>query len=103
LLLVACLSDWLCNHPVPPTPLPDAQVAALANEVNGETANAISRVVQFHRQRGSRGFHSAAELVAERAKAYGLSDVEILHFPPTERSSTDATLAHGMGRRQGAS
>jgi hypothetical protein len=29
-----------------------------------------------HRQRGSRGFHSAAELVAERARAYGLSGVQ---------------------------
>lgn len=35
----------------------------------------------FHRHRGSRGFRSAAELVAERAKTYGLSDVEVLHFP----------------------
>ncbi|HXA86935.1 MAG TPA: M28 family metallopeptidase, partial [Candidatus Dormibacteraeota bacterium] len=34
-----------------------------------------------HRQRGSRGFHAAAELVAERARAYGLSDVTILQFP----------------------
>jgi len=50
--------------------------------VNGETAKRnLEGIVQFHRQRGSRGFHSAAELVAERAKAYGLSDVEILHFP----------------------
>src|SRR5208282_350946 len=33
------------------------------------------------RQRGSKGFHSAAELVAERAREYGLSDVQILEFP----------------------
>ncbi len=82
-LLAACLSGLACAaSPVSELPLPDAQVAALANEVNGETAKRnLEGIVQFHRQRGSRGFHSAAELVAERAKAYGLSSVEILHFP----------------------
>ena len=82
-LLAACVSGWACaTTPVSGLPLADADVAALANEVNGETAKRnLEGIVQFHRQRGSRGFHSAAELVAERAKAYGLSDVEILHFP----------------------
>ena len=62
--------------------LPDSQVAALATEVNGESAKRnLEDIVQFHRQRGSRGYRSAAELVAARAKAYGLSDVEILQFP----------------------
>jgi len=82
-LLAACASGWVCAAaPASGLPLADAEVAALANEVNGETAKRnLEGIVQFHRQRGSRGFHSAAELVAERAKAYGLSDVEILHFP----------------------
>jgi len=81
-LLVACLSGLASATTPLSLPLPDAQVAALANEVNGETAKRnLEGIVQFHRQRGSRGFHSAAELVAERANAYGLSDVEILHFP----------------------
>ncbi len=63
-------------------PLPAKDIAAFAHEVNGDTAKRnLEGVVQFHRQRGSRGFHSAAELVAERAKAYGLTDVEILHLP----------------------
>jgi hypothetical protein len=38
-------------------------------------------LARLHRQRGSAGFHAAAELVAERARAYGLSDVAILKFP----------------------
>ena len=82
-LLAACASGWVCAAaPASGLPLADAEVAALANEVNGETARGnLEGIVQFHRQRGSRGFHSAAELVAERARAYGLSDVEILHFP----------------------
>src|SRR6267142_978700 len=63
-------------------PLPDKDVAALANELSGETAKRnLEGIARFHRQRGSRGFHEAAELVAERARAYGLSDVAILQFP----------------------
>jgi hypothetical protein len=82
-LLAAWLSGLAsATTPVPALPLPDAQVAALANEVDGESAKRnLEGIVQFHRQRGSRGFHSAAELVAERARSYGLSEVEILHFP----------------------
>ncbi|MGC8016126.1 hypothetical protein ACP3V9_25425, partial [Salmonella enterica] len=41
----------------------------------------LDGLARLHRQRGSQGFHSAAELVAERARAYGLSQVEILKFP----------------------
>jgi aminopeptidase YwaD len=60
----------------------EKDVAALANELSGETAKRNLEVIAtFHRQRGSRGFHSAAELVAERARAYGLSEVQILEFP----------------------
>ncbi|HEX3123210.1 MAG TPA: PA domain-containing protein, partial [Rhodanobacteraceae bacterium] len=82
-LFAACLSGLACaTTAAGELPLADAQVAALANEVNGETAkHNLESIVQFHRQRGSRGFHSAAELVAERAKAYGLTAVEILQFP----------------------
>ena len=57
-------------------------VAALAQELSGETAKRnLEGITRFHRQRGSQGFHSAAELVAERARAYGLSEVPILQFP----------------------
>src|SRR5499427_134139 len=62
--------------------LSEKDVAALANEVSGETAKRnLEGLARFHRQRGSQGFHAAAELVAERARAYGLSHVEILRFP----------------------
>jgi aminopeptidase YwaD len=65
-----------------PPLLPEKDVAALAQELSGETAKRnLEGIVRFHRQRGSQGFHSAAELVAERARAYGLSDVAILQFP----------------------
>lgn len=76
-----------------PASLSEKDIAALAHEVNGDTAKRnLEGVVQFHRQRGSRGFHSAAELVAERARTYGLSDVEILHFP------TDGRIFYGTQR-----
>jgi aminopeptidase YwaD len=65
-----------------PPLLAEKDVAALANELSGETAKRNLEVIAtFHRQRGSKGFHSAAELVAERAREYGLSDVQILEFP----------------------
>jgi aminopeptidase YwaD len=65
-----------------PPLLPEKDVAALANELSGETAKRnLEGIGRFHRQRGSRGFHEAAELVAERLRAYGLSDVAILQFP----------------------
>jgi aminopeptidase YwaD len=65
-----------------PPLLPEKDVAALANELSGVTAKRnLEGIARFHRQRGSRGFHEAAELVAERLRAYGLSDVAILQFP----------------------
>jgi hypothetical protein len=65
-----------------PPLLPEKDVAALAQELSGETAKRnLEGIARNHRQRGSKGFHAAAELVAERARAYGLSSVEILQFP----------------------
>src|SRR5216684_3707165 len=62
--------------------LPEKDVAALANELSGETAKRnLEGLARLHRQRGSAGFHAAADLVVERARAYGLSDVAILQFP----------------------
>jgi len=65
-----------------PPLLPEKDVAVLTDELSGETAKRnLEGIARFHRQRGSRGFHEAAELVAERLRAYGLSDVAILQFP----------------------
>jgi aminopeptidase YwaD len=93
-----------------PPLLPEKDVAALANELSGETAKRnLEGIARFHRQRGSQGFHGAAELVAERARAYGLSDVVILQFPAdgkifygTQRSrpAWDAELAELWELRQ---
>jgi hypothetical protein len=65
-----------------PPLLAEKDVAAIAGEISGETAKRnLEGIARFHRQRGSKGFHGAAELVAERLRAYGLSDVAILQFP----------------------
>jgi aminopeptidase YwaD len=81
---------------IPPL-LPEKDVAALAEELSGETAKRnLEGIARFHRQRGSQGFHSAAELVAERASAYGLSDVAILQFP------ADGKIFYGTQRSRPA-
>ena len=65
-----------------PPLLPENQVSALAQELSGETAKRnLEGLARNHRQRGSRGFHAAAELMAERARVYGLTGIEILQFP----------------------
>ena len=78
-------------------PLPDQDVAALAREVNGEMAmQTLEGIVQQHRERGSRGFHTSAEWVASRARSFGLTDVEILQFP------ADGTIFYGTQRSRPA-
>ncbi len=80
-----------------PPLLPEKDVAALANELSGETAKRnLEGIARFHRQRGSRGFDEAAELVAERLRTYGLSDVAILQFP------ADGKIFYGTQRSRPA-
>jgi aminopeptidase YwaD len=80
-----------------PPLLPEKDVAALTNELSGETAKRnLEGIARFHRQRGSKGFHEAAELVAERLRAYGLSDVAILQFP------ADGKIFYGTQRSRPA-
>src|SRR6266853_946038 len=77
--------------------LREKDVARLADELSGETAKRnLEGIARFHRQRGSQGFHAAAELVAERARAYGLSDVAILQFP------ADGKIFYGTQRSRAA-
>lgn len=78
-MLLAATASISAAHT--PALLPEKDIAALANELSGETAKRnLEGLARFHRQRGSRGFHAAAELVAERARAYGLSNVQILQL-----------------------
>jgi aminopeptidase YwaD len=69
-----------------PPLLAEKDVRALANELSGETAKRnLEGLARFHRQRGSEGFHAAAEFVAERLRAYRLSELAILQFPADGR------------------
>jgi aminopeptidase YwaD len=80
-----------------PPLLAEKDEAAIANELSGETAKGnLEGIARFHRQRGSTGFHSTAELVAERLRAYGLSDVAILQFP------ADGKIFYGTQRSRPA-
>src|SRR5580692_8591623 len=64
-----------------PPLLSEKDVGALAQELSGEIAKRnLEGITRFHRQRGSQGFHSAAEIILERARAYGLTDSQILQF-----------------------
>jgi hypothetical protein len=65
-----------------PPLLAEKVVAALAEELSGETAKRnLEGISRLHRTRGSRPMRAAVELIAERAKAYGLEDVKIEEFP----------------------
>lgn len=97
---IAALGSVLCcgvvNAQKPPL-LPEKDVSALARELSGETSKRnLEGISKFHRQRGSKGFHQAAELVAGRLRAYGLSDVAILQFP------ADGKIFYGTQRSRPA-
>jgi aminopeptidase YwaD len=80
-----------------PPLLPEKDVSALAQEISGETAKRnLEGIARFHRQRGSQGFHAAAKLVAERLRAYGLSDAAIFEFP------ADGKIFYGTQRSRPA-
>jgi aminopeptidase YwaD len=92
-VLVLAAGAWGQKPPL----LAEKDVAAIAGEISGETAKRnLEGIARFHRQRGSQGFHDAAELVAERLRAYGLSDVAILQFP------ADGKIFYGTQRSRPA-
>src|SRR5256884_4695552 len=94
---LAVLSVPLIAEAQRPPLLPEKDVTAMAQDLSGETAKRILEgIARFHRQRGSQGFHSAAELVAERARAYALSDVTMLQFP------ADGKIFYGTQRSRPA-
>jgi len=96
LLLGATAWAPLARAHAPPL-LPEPAVAAIADELSGETAKRnLEGIARFHRQRGSQGFRSAAELIAERARTYGLGEVEILEFP------ADGEIFYGTQRSRQA-
>ena len=64
------------------TLLPDSVVAALSQELSGETAKSnLEYIARYHRMRGSRGFRAAAEHIVKQLREYGLTDARIEQFP----------------------
>ena len=95
--VLVCLASGVAAFGQKPPLLPEKDVAALANELSGETAKRnLEGIARFHRQRGSKGFHEAAALVSERLRAYGLSDAAILQFP------ADGKIFYGTQRSRPA-
>jgi len=79
------------------TLLPEPVIAALSQELSGETAKRnLEYIARHHRMRGSRGFRAAAEHVVEQLRAYGLTDARIEQF------SADGKLFYGTQKSRPA-
>lgn len=77
--------------------LGDKELAALANEVSGETAKRnLEGLSRQHRMRGSRGFRAATDLVIAELKRYGYTDAHVESFP------TDGKIFYGTQRSRPA-
>src|SRR3972149_264237 len=64
------------------TLISDDALEAIRDEVSGAAAKATVReLAQMHRVQASEGYRRAAELMKERATAFGLSGVEIEKLP----------------------
>ena len=62
--------------------LPEKTIRALNNEISGELAqDYIRHIAHHHRLQPSKGYHDAAEWVAETARKAGLSDIHIEQYP----------------------
>ena len=72
------------------TLLPDSVVAALSQELSGETAKSnLEYIARHHRMRGSRGFRSAADHIVKQLREYGIADARVEQFP------TDGKIFYG--------
>lgn len=72
-------------------------VAVLAQEVSGsEALRTVQELALHHRQRGSRGYRAAAEAIRDRARSYGLEQVEVWELP------ADGEIFYGTQRSRPA-
>jgi hypothetical protein len=75
------LNPLIANQATQSTLLPDSVVAALAQELSGESAKSnLEYIARHHRMRGSRGFRAAAEHIVKQLRDYGLTDIHIDQF-----------------------
>ena len=96
-LVFLLLAPLAVAQGVAPLLLPEATVTALAEELSGESAKRhLEFLTRQHRMRGSRGYHAAAEHLAEQLRSYGLSEVRIEQFP------ADGKIFYGTQRSRPA-
>ncbi|HKY44567.1 MAG TPA: hypothetical protein VJM50_15870, partial [Pyrinomonadaceae bacterium] len=82
--LVVCLllNAIPANNNTQTTLLPDTVIAALSQELSGETAKRnLEYIARHHRMRGSRGFRSAADHIVKQLHYYGINDARVEQFP----------------------
>jgi aminopeptidase YwaD len=91
LLLAAALT--LSAHAQTLPFLSDAEITAIASEIDGETAKRnLEGFSRHHRMRGSRPFRAASEQILAELKRYGFTDARIESFP------ADGTIFYGTQR-----
>lgn len=74
-----------------------AETQALAQEVSGAAAKrTVVALSLHHRMRGSKGYAAAAELIEERLREYGLSEVQTIRLP------ADGKIFYGTQRSRPA-
>src|SRR2546428_12511751 len=79
--LMGCLAASAGAWGQKPPLLPEKDVAALANELSGESAKRnLEGIARFLRKSGAQGIHEAAEIEAERLLAARFDDVESLQI-----------------------
>lgn len=77
--------------------LTDKEVTALASEISGLIAkDTVTELARYHRVQASSGFSEAAQYVANKAREYGLSQVQIERFP-ADGEKTYYTLKSAPG------
>src|SRR5215469_2979983 len=78
-------------------PLPQSQVNSIAAEISGIRAkDTVVDLGRWHRVQASAGYDKAAQYVAEKAKQYGLEQVQIERFP-ADGKKTYYTLKSSVG------
>src|SRR5215831_13786901 len=78
-------------------PLSEAQVASIAAEISGlRGKDTIIELGRRHRVQASSGYGKAAAYIAEKAKEYGLDQVQIERFP-ADGKKTYYTLKSSVG------
>ncbi len=78
-------------------PLADNQVASIAAEISGLRAkDTVIELGRQHRVQASSGYDKAAQYIAEKARQYGLDQVQIERFP-ADGKKTYYTLKSSVG------